>query len=284
MKKFKNNKGITLIALIITIIVMLILVGVTINVAINGGLFDTARDAKLETIKAQEQEELAMTAIAVYDVNNRSIDSAKLETAINALDTEYVKDSTKTTDLKYVTAGPSGTIWQIDLTTAEVKEYEESIPDPEPPVPTYPLSGKTFKIAYMNSEDYNLVFSDTSFTFAGITGSYEYDSETNRITGSITFPGESEATNIDTELYTSGNNSYFGLDINSSSIPMSLNGSTEGLMPFSGQYSNDSNSLSFNIDEDGYAVLGAVMPCCYFEQNNRLYVIRCKFNLFYCNS
>ena len=41
----KRNQGITLIALIITIIIMLILVAVTIDVAIDGKLFDTAKDA-----------------------------------------------------------------------------------------------------------------------------------------------------------------------------------------------------------------------------------------------
>ena len=38
-KMLKKQNGITLIALIITVIVMLILVGVTVNVALNGGLF-----------------------------------------------------------------------------------------------------------------------------------------------------------------------------------------------------------------------------------------------------
>ena len=42
----KKQKGITLIALIITIIVMLILVGVSVTVALNGGLFSTAKKAK----------------------------------------------------------------------------------------------------------------------------------------------------------------------------------------------------------------------------------------------
>ena len=45
----KKNQGITLIALIITIIVMLILVAVTIDVAIDGKLFDTAKDAVGQT-------------------------------------------------------------------------------------------------------------------------------------------------------------------------------------------------------------------------------------------
>ena len=47
----KNQKGITLIALIVTIIVMMILVGVTINVTLNGGLFDTAAEATADKEK-----------------------------------------------------------------------------------------------------------------------------------------------------------------------------------------------------------------------------------------
>ena len=47
---WKNNNGITLIALIITIIVMLILVAVTVNVAIQGGLIEKAQIAKTKTI------------------------------------------------------------------------------------------------------------------------------------------------------------------------------------------------------------------------------------------
>lgn len=45
----RGQKGITLVALVITIIVMLILAGVTISVVINGGLFDQASNATEET-------------------------------------------------------------------------------------------------------------------------------------------------------------------------------------------------------------------------------------------
>ena len=45
----KKNQGITLIALIITIIIMLILVAVTIDVVVDGKLFDTAQDAVEQT-------------------------------------------------------------------------------------------------------------------------------------------------------------------------------------------------------------------------------------------
>lgn len=66
-EKLKNNKGITLIALIITIIVMLILVLVTINVALNGGLFDTARQATEET----EKETIYEQIVSVMKLNNK---------------------------------------------------------------------------------------------------------------------------------------------------------------------------------------------------------------------
>ena len=52
----KKNRGITLIALIITIIVMLILVAVSISVALNTGLFKSASDATKNWKAAQDEE------------------------------------------------------------------------------------------------------------------------------------------------------------------------------------------------------------------------------------
>ena len=122
----KNEKGITLIALIITIIVMLVLVGVTINVAIQGNLFGTARDASDGTKREFEREELLSVAIGLYDVDN-GIDQTALAEEISNLNTEYIVDNEKTVaNSKYVILGPSRTIWQIDLKTGEVKEYAEN--------------------------------------------------------------------------------------------------------------------------------------------------------------
>ena len=75
-----HSRGITLIALIITIIVMLILVGVTINVALNGGLFEVAKRAVSETQIEADKEMLQSEVIAAYDVNTGTIDRAKLKT------------------------------------------------------------------------------------------------------------------------------------------------------------------------------------------------------------
>ncbi len=60
----KQEKGITLIALIITIIVMLILVAVTIQVTINGGIFEKAGEAVGKTKNSMEEENDMMKNLA----------------------------------------------------------------------------------------------------------------------------------------------------------------------------------------------------------------------------
>ncbi len=59
-----KEKGITLIALVVTIIILLILAGVTLNMAINGdGLFSKARNAADKYKKAQEDEQELISQI-----------------------------------------------------------------------------------------------------------------------------------------------------------------------------------------------------------------------------
>lgn len=52
----KNNKGITLIALIITIIILLILAGISISALTQTGIFEKAKEAKQKSENAQEEE------------------------------------------------------------------------------------------------------------------------------------------------------------------------------------------------------------------------------------
>ena len=57
-KTFKSTKGITLIALVVTIVVLLILAGVSVNALFgNGGIIDKAKEAK-ELHEQKQQEEL----------------------------------------------------------------------------------------------------------------------------------------------------------------------------------------------------------------------------------
>lgn len=69
----KNKRGITLIALVITIIILLILAGITI-VALTGdnGLFARAQQAKETTKNAQEKENFILGS---YENEIKNIDS-----------------------------------------------------------------------------------------------------------------------------------------------------------------------------------------------------------------
>lgn len=72
----RGQKGITLIALVITIIVMLILVAVTITMAINGGLFEKAGEASRKTNEAKTQEqEIGTGNVTVKDVEHTDINN-----------------------------------------------------------------------------------------------------------------------------------------------------------------------------------------------------------------
>ena len=86
----KKQNGITLIALIITIIIMLILVGVTVNVALNGGLFETAKQAASGMNKAQIEERANMTKVVLMaDIQTgKHVEAVKTE-LMNRLKTEF---------------------------------------------------------------------------------------------------------------------------------------------------------------------------------------------------
>ena len=78
-KSFDKNKGITLIALVITIIVLLILAGVTIaTLTGDNGILTRANDAKEETEEAGAKEKVQMEVAGSYD-NNGNLDMDKLK-------------------------------------------------------------------------------------------------------------------------------------------------------------------------------------------------------------
>ena len=82
-----NQKGITLIALIITIIVMLIIVGVTIGVAQSGNLFGKANRAVKQYSEAQIKERLdaAMVNYLAESATGKPINKKIIITNCNIL-------------------------------------------------------------------------------------------------------------------------------------------------------------------------------------------------------
>lgn len=83
-RKLKNNEGITLIALVVTIIILLILAGVAINIALgNNGIFIRSKEAKEQHEIAEEKEaiNLAMSSLKI-EKTRESIMSNTEETLI----------------------------------------------------------------------------------------------------------------------------------------------------------------------------------------------------------
>lgn len=85
--KRKNDKGITLISLVVTIIIMLILAGVVITLVLgNNGLIGNAKQAKKETIIAQEKEQIKISYTSgVLNKLNDDITESDLQIQLDML-------------------------------------------------------------------------------------------------------------------------------------------------------------------------------------------------------
>ena len=77
----KTARGITLVALVITIIILLILSTISIQALTNTGLFKNANKAKLETKRSQIKEWLSLNLMEVQTTNYDKTDSEILEIA-----------------------------------------------------------------------------------------------------------------------------------------------------------------------------------------------------------
>ena len=115
----KKNKGITLIALVITIIVLLILAGVTINAIVGSeSAMEKAKEAKEETDKGNE---LDLIKLAAADALLKGEDGQIKLTDLNASLTGLVKEAA-TGDSPWTVIGNTGTKYLITNTgSVEIK-------------------------------------------------------------------------------------------------------------------------------------------------------------------
>ncbi len=121
MHKKINDNGITLIALVITIIVMLILVGVTVTVALNGGLFKSARKATSDTEVAREAEsELSNGQVNIDNTIYNSI-----EEYISGNKSEENLEETLKVTLKVDEANVTGASIPVSVSKIMTNESEE---------------------------------------------------------------------------------------------------------------------------------------------------------------
>ena len=123
----KNNKGITLIALVVTIIVLLILAGVSIAMLTgDNGILTQSKNAKTDTEKAEAVERInlalnAALAAAMEDSSNApTVANVKAHDSIfSQTDTKYeVDDTTKSGSITITYNNGSVTATGSILTTS----------------------------------------------------------------------------------------------------------------------------------------------------------------------
>ena len=91
----KREKGITLVALVITIVILLILAGIAIAALTgNNGLFSRAQQAKEETIKSQLKEEITMAIQEIQAEELPKGNNVTLETLADGQLEEKLEDIT----------------------------------------------------------------------------------------------------------------------------------------------------------------------------------------------
>ena len=117
----RNQKGITLVALVITIIVLLILAGVTISMVLGqNGILNQANQAKAENQKANVEEQVQMAVFAETSqfLQNNVVDQANSSNSGGDL-AKCIADAAKDTDSQLVKSLPEG------YSIASVGDYTE---------------------------------------------------------------------------------------------------------------------------------------------------------------
>lgn len=121
MIKLNKNKGITLIALVITIIVLLILAGISIaTLTGENGLLSKATTAKEETKKAEIREEIELAIAAIQAEELQKGNKVTLETLAGSEEEPGQLENSK--DLEGITAKLN-----VEEITGEYKGYDYTI-------------------------------------------------------------------------------------------------------------------------------------------------------------
>ena len=142
----RNQRGITLIALVITIIVLLILAGVSIAMLTgDNGILSNARTAQTETVTKSNEEVLKLAVsdvIADFYIDGGTgaptIDASKLQDSIHAVSSDYsgvtaVDDSTHPGNIKVTFLSGTTTEYYVSTTSGQISTNPiEAAEDDEP--------------------------------------------------------------------------------------------------------------------------------------------------------
>ena len=126
--KEKSIKGITLVALVITIVILLILAGISIQAITNTGLFENAKRAVEESKYASAEEKVKMAVMASYD-EKASLNKDLLKDSLNKIDGINPKVTEVTWDLKVNVDGYEFEITEVGTITCLGRKDQEKLPE-----------------------------------------------------------------------------------------------------------------------------------------------------------
>ena len=99
-KKIRNKRGITLIALVVTIVVLLILAGVSISLILdNNGIIQKSKDARKEYGQARENEQADLNNISTWIEKETENNEPEIVEPENINDWEYIEEEDGTITL-----------------------------------------------------------------------------------------------------------------------------------------------------------------------------------------
>ena len=126
-KKFNKNKGITLIALVVTIIVLLILAGISISMLTGqNSILNRAADAREKSVLANAKEEVqvALSGYLIEKKTNSNTNANAKKYLEDNLDKSKLSDVVETGDI--ITCTYKGEKLRVDLSTGKT-EYDNKI-------------------------------------------------------------------------------------------------------------------------------------------------------------
>ena len=139
-ERLNSKRGITLIALVITIIVLLILAGVAIaTLTGDNGIITKAQSAKTQNDKANEKEQIDLAVLSSKINNDASIDKKTLKKELEKIG-EIIESGIPESDeysFPLILVGKTGTKYEID----EDAKVSEKIDHSEVVVPTITATG-----------------------------------------------------------------------------------------------------------------------------------------------
>ena len=151
MKKQKNyEKGITLIALVITIIVLLILAGVTLRIVMNGGIINKSQTAVDKYTEESAREKLSVAVVSYkMGVITGEAGTGEKQKTLNDYVSEIDGQLSEAEDSKYYEVELDGYLFWVDKETLEIISKGPS--NPTPPTEIRFSSDNTNK-AYIGEE------------------------------------------------------------------------------------------------------------------------------------